>query len=175
MLLPYLPKAPEDTWDEVIKRLDVSSPKDGAFFWSGTAYQAKLSGHPDAARALAEKLGGVTLETTPGGRIIDGWEDLDKFSWNANAGSPPWASDLWKGISARYANGAVGKVILVQTPSKLWDPTTIWHTQEKPILNYLQEIGQVSGIDVHVVNTNSLTQKLSEGYVEQLLKFDQRP
>lgn len=32
ILRPYLPKKPDDKWDEVAKRLDVSSPGDGAVF-----------------------------------------------------------------------------------------------------------------------------------------------
>lgn len=176
ILKPYLPKKPGDNWDEIIKRLDVSSPKDGAVFWSGTAHQAKITGQSDAARAFAEKIGGVTLETTPGGRIIDNWAEVnDKFKWNADAGDPPWSSELWGGVSKKYAEAATGQVNLVQTPNKLWDPTTVWHSQEKPTLDYLQKIGQISDIKIHVVDASSATQQLSQGYIEQLLKFDQRP
>lgn len=176
ILEPHLPKNPGDNWDEVIKRLDVSSPKDGAVFWSGTSYQAKLTGRPDAARTFAEKIGGVTLETTPGGRIIDNWPAVNsKFAWNADKGPPPWTSDLWGNVSKKYAEAVTGQVNLVQTPAKLWDPTTIWHTQEKPTLTYLQKMGQISEIKVHVVDGSSTTNVLSQGYIEQLLKFDQRP
>ena len=176
ILEPHLPKNPSDKWDEVIKRLDVSSPKDSAVFWSGTSYQAKLTGQPDAARTFAERIGGVTLETTPGGRIIDNWQDVSsKFAWNADSGPPPWTSDLWGGVSKKYAEAVTGQVNLVQTPAKLWDPTTIWHTQEKPTLTYLQKMGQIGDIKVHVVDGNSATNVLSQGYIEQLLKFDQRP
>jgi hypothetical protein len=176
LLRPHLPKNPTDSWDEVIKRLDVSSPKDGAVFWSGTAYQAKETGRPDAARAFAEKIGGVTLETTPGGRIIDGWDEVNKgYPWNGSKGDPPpWGSDLWGGVSEKYANAASGQVNVVQTPNKLWDPTTIWHTQEKPTLLYLQEMGQISDINIHVVDASSATKALPQNYVEQLLEFDQR-
>ncbi|MEO5933186.1 MAG: hypothetical protein ABIQ08_06515 [Duganella sp.] len=87
ILRTHLPKNPDDKWDEVIKRLDVSSPKDGAVFWSGTAYQAEKTGQQDAARVLAERIGGVTLESTPGGRIIDGWDEVNHgFSWNEDSG-----------------------------------------------------------------------------------------
>ena len=176
ILRPHLPKNPGDNWDEVVKRLDVSSPKDGAVFWSGTADQAKMTGQQDAARAFAEKIGGVTLETTPGGRVIDGWKEVnDKFAWNADSGPPPWSSQLWGGVSKKYAEGATGVVNLIQTPKKLWDPTTVWHTQEKPTLEYLQEMGQISEIKIHVVDASSATQELPKGYIEQLLKFDQRP
>jgi hypothetical protein len=176
ILRPYLPKKPGDSWEEVIKRLDVSSPKDGAVFWSGTAYQAEITGQRDAARAFAEKIGGVTLETTPGGRVIDGWDEIKNgYAWNADKGPPPWGSDLWGGVSEKYANAATGKVSLVQTPNKLWDPTTIWHTQEKPTLRFLQKMGQVSDINIHVVDLSASTHELSSGYAKQLLDFGQRP
>lgn len=176
ILRPHLPKNPGDNWDEIVKRLDVSSPKDGAVFWSGTAHQAKTLGQQDAARAFAEKIGGVTLETTPGGRIIDEWKEVNsKFPWNADSGPPPWTSQLWGDVSKKYAEGASGQVNLVQTPNKLWDPATVWHTQEKPTLSHLQKMGQISDIKIHVVDASSATQKLPESYIEQLLKFDQRP
>lgn len=176
ILKPYLPKENSGgNWDEVVKRLDVSSPKDGAVFWSGTAYQAELTGHPDAARAFANKIGGVTLETTSGGRVIDRWDELNKYPWNGDkGGQPPWSADLWKSVSRKYAEGASGTVNVVQTPAKLWDPITIWHTQEKPLLLDLQEMGQIDNIYMHVVDGASGTHPLSPGYIEQLLKFDQR-
>ncbi len=176
ILSPYLPKNPGDNWDEIVKRLDVSSPKDGAVFWSGTSSQAEKLGQADAALVLAEKIGGVTLETTSGGRIIDKWDDVNKnFPWNSDAGPPPWASDLWKQVSEKYANSATGNINLVQTPDRLWSPATIWHSQEKPTLLYLQKMGQIDNITVHVVDAESATHKLSQKYTEQLLKFDQRP
>jgi hypothetical protein len=176
ILRPYLPKKPGDSWDGVISRLDVSSPKDGAVFWSGTAYQAKVTGQADAAREFAKKIGGVTLETTPGGRVIDGWDEVNRgYPWNKDDGPGPWSSDLWKGVSKKYAQGAVGDVNVIQTPNKLWDPTTVWHTQEKPALLDLQELGQIGDIKLHVVDGSSATQQLSKGYIDQLLEFDQRP
>ncbi len=176
ILRPYLPQNPGDKWDDVIKRLDVSSPKDGAVFWSGTAYQAKVTGAPDAARAFAEKIGGVTLETTPGGRIIDGWDEVNKgMKWSPDDGAGPWASDLWKGVSKQYAEAASGVVNVVQTPNKLWDPITIWHTQEKPILLDRLNLNEIDGIKLHVVDGQSISKPLSDGYIKQLLDFDQRP
>ncbi|GAA0767454.1 hypothetical protein LRH25_04650 [Ideonella azotifigens] len=168
VLRPYLPKNPGDSWDEVIKRLDVSSPKDGAVFWSGDA---------KAAQAYAESIHGVTLETTSGGRIIDGWDEVNKgYPWNADSGKAgPYASDLWKGVSAKYAEGATGDVNLVQTPWKLWDPGTIWQNQEKPMLLHLQEMGQIDDIGIHVLNSQSQAIPLSPGYIDDLLKFDPRP
>lgn len=176
ILRPYLPKNSTDNWDEVVKRLDVSSPKDGAVFWSGTSYQARMTGQQDAARKFAEQIGGVTLETTPGGRIIDGWDEVNNgFPWNAESGPPPWASQLWEETSEKYAKGTSGVVNLVQTPNKLWDPTTIWHTREKPLLLDRLEQGKISEIKMHVVDMSSGTHSLPSNYINQLLKFDQRP
>ncbi|HWW68388.1 MAG TPA: hypothetical protein VN089_00450 [Duganella sp.] len=175
ILRPHLPKEPGDNWDEVVKRLDVSSPKDGAVFWSGTAHQAKTTGQKDAARVFSEKIGGVTLETTPGGRIIDGWEDLEKFAWNEKKGPPPWASELWEEVSEQYADGVSGIVNVVQTPNKLWDPETIWHRREKPMLLEFLEEGKVSAINMHLVDLSAGTHNLSNKYIDQLLEFDQTP
>jgi len=177
ILRPYLPeKNSNGNWDEVVKRLDVSSPKDGAVFWSGTAYQAAKTGRPDAARVFAEKIGGVTLETTPGGTIIDGWDEVNKgYPWNADYGPPPWSSQLWEEASEKYAKGTSGVVNLVQTPNKLWDPTTIWHTREKPMLLDRMEQGKISDIKMYVVDLSSGTHGLPDTYINQLLKFDQRP
>lgn len=176
ILKPYLPKNPTDNWDEIVKRLDVSSPKDGAVFWSGTSYQAKIMGQDDAARTFAERIGGVTLETTPGGRIIDGWDEVNNgFPWNADSGPPPWASQLWEDASEKYAKGTTGVVNLVQTPNKLWDPTTIWHTREKPMLLDRLEQGKISEIKMHVVDMRADTHGLPPTYINQLLNFDQRP
>jgi len=175
ILKPYLPKGPAENWDDVIDRLDVSSPKDGAVFWSGTADQARETGQPDAARAFAEKIGGVTLETTPGGRIIDNWDDLkNDYAWDVNRGPEPWTSDLWSGVSEKYANGATGDISLIQTPDRLWSPLTIWHKQEKPTLLDLKRLGQVNEINIKVVNAAGAVQDLPETYIKELLKFDQR-
>lgn len=175
ILRPYLPKTPDDSWDEVVKRLDVSSPKDGAVFWSGTADQANKTGKPDAARAFAEKIGGVTLETTPGGRIVDGWDEVNKgFAWNEDKGPPPWASDLWADLSEKYAEGTSGVINVVQTPDRLWDPRTIWHKAEKPTLLERLEAGKIDAINMHVVDMRSGIHNLPTSYVDKLLDFDQR-
>lgn len=163
ILRPYLPKKPGDSWDEIVKRLDVSSPKDGAVFWSGNA---------QAAKDYAKSIGGVTLETTPGGRIIDGWDEVNKgYPWNGDYGPPPWTSDLWKAASENYANGANGVVNIVQPAEKLWDPRTIWHNQEKPLIKNRELMGQVSAIKIHVLDGSLSPKELPTGYVDQLLKF----
>lgn len=97
------------------------------------------------------------------------------FPWGAGKGPPPWASQLWGDVSEKYAKSASGVVNVIQTPNKLWDPKTIWHTQEKPMLLDLVEQGQISEIRMHVVDLSSSARNLSDNYIEQLLDFDQRP
>jgi hypothetical protein len=175
ILKPYFPTKDGDTWDEVIKRLDVSSPKDGAVFWSGTAGQAKDLGQPDAARVFAEKIGGVTLETTSGGRVIDGWPDINNLPWDGSTGaSPPFSGSLWEAVSRKYAESTSGVVNVVQTPDRVWSPRTVWHNQEKPLLLDRLETGKIAGIQMHIVDLSSSTHQLSPNYIDQLLKFDQR-
>ncbi len=88
----------------IVRRLDVSSPRDGGHLWSGNGA---------AAKAYATAHGGVTLEGTPGGRVIDGWSDLNtKMPWTSGG------KDVWGGVSENYAKGLSGDVTAVQTPTK---------------------------------------------------------
>jgi hypothetical protein len=163
VLRPHLPKGPDGTWDEVIKRLDVSSPKDGAVFWSGD---------PLAAQKFAEGINGVTLETTSGGRIIDGWDEVNKaYAWNA-PGTPPYARDLWKGVSKKYAEGAIGNISTVQSPQKLWDTGTLWHNVEKPVIMDGMLTGKIGDINAYTINNSGGFVPLSENYIDALLKLE---
>ena len=172
---PHLPKNPGDSWDGVIQRLDVSSPKDGAVFWSGTADQAKTMNQPDAARAFAESINGVTLETTSGGRIIDGWDEVNKgYAWDQRYGEPPYGRDLWAGVSEKYAKGATGEISAVQTPGKLWDESTLWQNAEKPIMQRKLLTDEVTGINMNTVNSAGEIIPLSDNYVNSLLKLEGR-
>jgi len=163
ILRPHLPKGPNDSWDAVVERLDVSSPKDGAVFWSGDL---------DTAMNYAERNGGVTLESTPGGRVLDGWDELNKgYAWNKSNGKPPYTRDLWKQVSKKYSSSAKGKVNVIQTDNKLWDQGTLWHNAEKKILKNSMLEGSVKNIDIHVINSSKETIKLSENYINSLLKL----
>jgi hypothetical protein len=113
------------------------------------------------------------LETTSGGSIIDGWDEVNKdYLWRGAPGTGPFASDLWRGVSSEYAKGATGEVNVIQTPAKLWDPTTIWHGKEKGALMDLQQVGQVDDINIHVLNSQLDPIQLPSGYVEDVLNFD---
>jgi uncharacterized Zn-binding protein involved in type VI secretion len=110
--------------DAMIDRLDVSSPKDGAYFWSGFADGAK-----DRAGAVAHKLGGVTLESTAGGRVVDGWASI------LDDGGRDFEKAFWQGVSKKYASGVEGKVGVVQSDSAwLKGGGDIWKLDELPAL-----------------------------------------
>lgn len=163
LLRPYLPKDPNDNWDEVIKRLDVSSPKDGAVFWSG---------NPSAAKSFAQEAGGVTLETTAGGRVIDSWDDVNRgYSWNADYGPPPWSKDLWSGVSRKYAEGASGSVSTIQTTDQLSSTKTIWYETERDIVTNRLASGDVSEIKMFVLDENNAPRALNSEEVSNLLGF----
>ncbi|MBB6136348.1 hypothetical protein HD842_004526 [Massilia aurea] len=162
ILEPYLPKNPDDSWAEVIKRLDVSSPKDLAVFWSGDNA---------AAKRFAESIGGVTLETTAGGRIIDNWPALDKYSWSVDNGAPPYARDLWAGVSSEYAKGAMGRINVVQTIYKLTDSRTLWHNVEKNILKTKMLSGDISSIKIHEITDQGKINILDSGVIKSLLNL----
>lgn len=135
ILEPYV-KA--KNWDEVVARLNVSSPKDKATFWSG-----------EAAKAHAEKKGLVILETTPGGRFIDGWvkeKKMPELEWG-NGGK-----DMWSRLSEKYAKGASGKVTVLQTAAKAAEgggPT--WKEVELPVIEKLMDKGYVSEIEIQIL------------------------
>jgi hypothetical protein len=142
---PFMEKG---QWDEVVERLDVSSPKDGAVFWSGAKPEAS-----NYAKDLKLPNGqkAVTIEDTTGGQILDNWKDWDKkgFSWDGSNGDPPpHIKDLWSKVSSKYAKNATGKVYSLQTADKLNNPKTIWNTVERPILEDRLADGLVSEITI---------------------------
>jgi hypothetical protein len=165
ILNPYLPKNPGDSWDEVVKRLDVSSPRDGAVFWSGD---------PKAAQRYAESINGVTLETTAGGRIIDTtdkefeWEEMKRYAWDYTSGDGPYGRDLWGAASGKYAEGASGTVYAVQTPTKLEDTKTLWHNVEKPVLLDKVKTREISGINLFSITGSGDLVPLNKNRVDAL-------
>lgn len=89
----------------IVERLDVSSPRDRGFLWSGNKTEAGR---------LASEVGGTTLEQTPGGRVIDDWALLNKdyLPWQEGGEA------VWGGASERYAQGLSGNVRNVQTVTR---------------------------------------------------------
>lgn len=145
VLRPYLPKPGESDWSQVIDRLDVSSPPDKAYFWSGSREGAHLK-----AEELADSVGGVRLESTAGGRIVDGWSEVNDLPWNADkGGTPPFSGELWGNLSGKYASGASGEVNTIQSAASYargGGPT--WLKDELPVLNKSLANETVSKINV---------------------------
>jgi hypothetical protein len=77
-------------------------------------------------------------------------------------------------ISEKYVEGITGTVYVIQTPNKIWDPTTVWHKNEKPMLIDQKKMGIVDDIDMYLINEKSQLIKIPENYKKELLKFDQR-
>lgn len=162
ILKPHIPTKPGDTWDGFIERLDVSTPKDGAVLWSG---------NQPAAQKFAEGIGGTTLEATPGGRVINGWDEVNNIPWKRDASLAPGSGDLWNGVSEKFARSASGEVHVVQRPDKLWDQGTVWHNTEKPVIIKSYEAGKVTKINMHVLNGKNQPTPLSPSYANDLIKL----
>lgn len=164
ILRPHLPaKGTNQNWDEVIKRLDVSSPKDGAVFWSGD---------PKAAQRYAESIGGVTLETTAGGRILDEWDEVNKeYSWAKWNGPPPHGRTLWGEVSKKYAEGASGHVHGVTTTGKLWDTGTLWHNVEKNVVQDKLVTGEITTMSFNELTSSGKLVPISQNYLNSLLRL----
>ena len=126
----------------VIDRLDVSSPKDGGYLWSGSK--------SDAAN-IATNRGGVTLETTTGGRVVDDWTDLNtKFEWPPGATNPP-GEQFWGGLSNKYAEGLSGDVTALQTPDKVGGGY-VFKTYEQPAVEEGLASGRITSFNQEIIN-----------------------
>jgi len=166
ILKPHIPQKPGDTWDGFIERLDVNAPKDGTTLWSG---------NQPAAQRFAESIGGSTLEGTPGGRVIDGWSDINNIPWKRDPSLGPGSGSLWNGVSKKIANSATGEIHVVQTPKKLWDQGTVWHNIEKPIIRDSYSTGRITDVNMHVLNGKNQPIPLSKNYINDLLDLEGIP
>ncbi|ABC30516.1 Rhs family protein [Hahella chejuensis KCTC 2396] len=115
-------------FDKMAELLDLSSPNNGAVFWSGNYPKAE-----EFALNLRESIpGATTLEMTPGGNIFNNWKYLDEFfiyeDWGS--GKPTDGRRLWSAISEDYAERASGDVNVVQAYEG-----AIWKEYEEPALN----------------------------------------
>ncbi|QYE34409.1 hypothetical protein KZX46_16750 [Polymorphobacter sp. PAMC 29334] len=123
----------------IVRRLDVSSPRDRGYLWSG---------NKDAAGAYAADHGGVTLEQTPGGRVIDNWDGLQsKMPWDKGG------KEVWGGTSQKYAEGMSGDVTAVQSPEKAGGGY-IYKTYEQPAIKDGLRTGRITNFDEKVVLPN---------------------
>ena len=114
----------EAAMEAIIERLDVTSDKE-KMFWSG---------NKELAKKIATEKGKTILEQTPGGRVIDGWKDLnDTFSWN-KADMAPHGWDLWGDVSEKYSKDAVGEIDIIQDIKKFPGGGDTWSGREWPTI-----------------------------------------
>ncbi len=138
---PNIPAAEKP--QALIDRLDVSSPKDKAVFWSGNKGEAQK---------FAKEIEGVTLETTNGGRIVDEWPELKTSFPGWDKDPPPNGYQFWTGLSEKYAQGASGDINVVQSAKKAAvGGGDIWKGHEYPKIEKLQDQGIVGSISYSVV------------------------
>jgi hypothetical protein len=125
----------EAAMEAIIERLDVTSDKE-KMFWSG---------NKELAGKIATEQGKTILEQTPGGKVIDGWDDLNNtFSWDAkDMGPHGW--DLWGDVSAKYSKDAVGDIDVIQDFKKFPAGGPTWRGSEWPTI--VKE-GQVTSINI---------------------------
>lgn len=120
-------------------RLEVGGvPKDKGFLWSG---------NKEAAAEIAAERGGLTLEGTKGGKVIDNWEYLnEKLPWDQGG------KELWGGVSENYTRQLEGKVTVLQTAEKASrGGGDIYKTYELPELIRGQRTGRISEYNVEII------------------------
>jgi hypothetical protein len=118
------PAEKQAAMDAIIARLDVTSGKE-KMFWSGDK---------ELARKVAAQKGKIILEETPGGKVVDGWDDLNNaFTWNVTD-MPPHGWDFWGDISAEYSKGAVGEADVIQNVKKFPSGGDTWRGREWPTI-----------------------------------------
>jgi len=143
ILQPYVDAAKSATtiaekkaaMNAIIERLDVTSEKE-KMFWSG---------NKDLAKKIAEEKGKIILELTPGGKVIDGWEDLNNtFSWNSKD-MEPHGWDLWGKVSAKYSKDAFGEIDIIQDIEKFPSGGPTWRGSE---WTTIVDEGRVSSMNI---------------------------
>ena len=129
----------------VIDRLDVTSPKDGGYLWSG---------NKEAAKAISAERGGVSLETTKGGKVVDDWAHLnDKFSWPEGVKNS-LGEQFWGGLSNKYAKQLSGDVTTLQTAERAkTGGGYVFKTYELPEVIKGQRSGKITSFSTEVVDT----------------------
>lgn len=111
----------------VIERLDVSTEAGKGHLWSGDF---------NGALAAARARGGSLLETTLGGRVVDGWPAI-----RAQFSTP----EFWGPLSDRYASQLTGHVSAFQAPAVFGRGGDIFRAFELPHLDARLVDGFVTG------------------------------
>ncbi|WP_137173451.1 hypothetical protein [Massilia sp. HP4] len=111
------------------------------------------------------------METTSGGSVIDNWPDLKDYNWTGANGDPPYARDLWAGVSEKYAEAASGNINVLQTPEKLSSTNTLWYNVEKIVLRDKMVIGEVTSIKIHEIDMRGEVRVLGKEKIQELLGF----
>lgn len=121
-------------------RMDVSSPRDGANFYSG---YDELTGK--RMRSYAEnKTDGVTsttLEQTPGGKYLD---DLRLYGKNQGLVRPEQSDQIWSELSRRYGESAKGDVTAYLHNA---DPNRVYLHDELPALRANPNVTAIRHVD----------------------------
>jgi len=113
----------------VIERLDVATEANKGFLWSGDF---------NGALAAANGRGGSLLETTLGGRVVNGWKDI---------GGRFTTPEFWGPLSDNYAAQLSGHVTSFQAPGVFGVGGDIFNAFEVPQLQLGQVTGRVTGFD----------------------------
>ena len=124
------------SFDDLMKQVnkaDISTPKDGAVFWTG--YR---QGNQKVAMEFAEQNGKFTIEMTDGGKWLDSMDLYGKSSPVTRAE----ADLLWKRMSERYASQATGKAHVINKGVP-YNPDSVLNSTELPILKANQELNKV--------------------------------
>lgn len=144
ILKPYVDKGQVM---EVVNRLDLSSPYNRGYLWSGDK---------EGFKKIVAQRHGVSLELTWGGRVVDNWPYLDqKFVWKEG----PIRSDgeqFWGETSRRFAKGLTGSVTALQTPEKKGGGF-IFTKYEYPELLRLIQKRKVNHFHAEVIDTKTIT------------------
>ena len=139
--LAKTPAQKQAAMDAIIDRLDLTSTKP-KMFWSGNG--------PAAAR-LAENRGLTVMEHTPGGRVVDNWNELGQvFKWDE--GMPPRGPDFWGKVSGKYAGDVRGTIEVVQTSNRFPGGGEVFRRDEWPKIFAQAERGEVKELVLHRID-----------------------
>lgn len=127
----------EGDYDTMASILDLSTPTDGAVFWSGVP--------GEVSNGFAESVGGKTIAMTPGGSMFNDWRGFNEMypgsAWGT--GLPNDQRPIWVALSREFASGATGQVYHVVPIGGTPNPASIWYTDEIVVLEDLKKITNI--------------------------------